>query len=129
MAEFTDRFPFDTNKISAYAVPQGGFTGSANSVVTKALPAGKYMIGYSFEVNFNGHKDKAIEFRLTGTYAGDIFAETAPTKAGDDLKNRYYMFPKDVSEGTIVDHGIEFNDPGAAGITVAWCDVMCHRVS
>lgn len=127
--EFTDRFPAYTNKISAYSPPAGAYPGSpSNTMTTEPLPAGKYMIGYSFEADFGGNKDKALLFKITGDFAGQEFAESASAASAHGLRSRFYMFPKDITEGTIINHGITFQDESGVGILIDFCDVILWRM-
>ncbi len=131
MAEFTERFKYDTNKISGKTVTKTAIDGTPdNEVVTLPLIAGKYVIEYSMEINFNGHKDTPILFAVTGDYAGETFSESVGASQVSYMKSRRYGFPKDVSEGTIITHGVEFADPdGTNGFVVNFCDVNVYRVA
>lgn len=130
MVKYTDRFPFISNKISAYAPPGGDYPAEpSNTLTTDALPAGTYMVGYSFEIDFQGNKDKPLLFRMTGTYAGEEFVESVPAASTHGFKSRFYLFPKIVTEGEVITHGLEFQDESSAGIIIDWCDVMIYRVA
>jgi len=126
---FTDYFPYVDNKVLDYAVPDA-YTGTpANTVTTDPLPAGTYELGFSFEANFNTKKGKALRFRFTGDYTGNEFSETVKDTDPLSFKSRYYMFPKVITEGAVITHGIEFYDAvGGQGFTIPFCDVIVKRV-
>ncbi len=128
-AKYTDRFPYYHNKIAAYDIPDAYPGTPPNTITTEALPAGTYEIGFAFEADFTGSKDKPLAFQLTGDYAGAEFSESSSSADVNNKKSRYYMFPKDVAEGTVVTHGIHFMDQsGGNNITVDFCDVIIRRV-
>ena len=132
MAAIQDRFPFVWNKVNINtAITKTASDGVPNNTITTgALPAGTYAIGYSFETNFNSVKDKPLIHKLTGDYAGNEFSQSIPAAQTGFFKNRYYAFPKTITEGTIITHGIEFFDPdGTHGFTVPFCDVFVRRLS
>ncbi len=128
--KYTDRFPYYTNKGIGLTVTKTAIDGVSDiSVITGALPAGKYVIEYAMEIDFNGHKDTPILFATTNDYAGATFSESVGASQVSYMKSRRYGFPKDVAEGTIITHGIEFADPDANnGFIVNFADVNVYRV-
>jgi len=99
-------------------------------LTTGALPTGTYVIGYSFEADYNSHKDKVLLHRLTGDYAGVEFSESISAAQTGYFKSRFYSFPKTVTEGASITHGIEFVDPqGTNGFVINFADVSVHRVT
>ncbi len=123
-------YPFIYNKVQDILVPDAYDGTPDNTLTTPPLPAGTYSIGYSFEVDFGSHRDKPLIFKLHGTYAGIDFAEAQPVGIDLNNKSRYYAFPKEVSEGAVITHGIEFYDyQGGNSLVVNWCDVFINRLA
>jgi len=102
---------------------------TAVDMVTLSLPAGTYLVGYSFECNFNGKKDAPMWFRMTGTFgSADEFAISAGTQDGNK-KNRFYMFPKEHVGGAIT-IGLDVKKDGAIPtMDVTFADVLVMRIS
>ena len=120
------------NSAKASAVVVTATTDPMQEVVTMTtgdLPAGKYMLGYSFELNFNNNKNKPAYFSMGGTYGSATkFAVIATDVTADDL-NRYYSFPKDHAGGPITISLLFQKDSGTDVQTVDFADVMVMRVA
>ena len=125
--EFFDVSTFSTQKASGILAVGDTFQ-EVVTLTTPILEAGIYMIAYSFQVDFNGTKDKSMFFQVTGTF-GDTteFAETAGDKDGDH-KNRAYSFPKTWAGGAIT-IGLDMRKEADLGqLDCDFVDVSVFRV-
>ena len=95
------------------------------------IVAGTYLIGYSFEINFNGARNKEAHFRLditdgSGTLTGTEF--DIQTDNRSNFKNRTYFYPKVLPSGP---YKLEFYMYKETGITeefvLEWCDLMLDK--
>ena len=118
---------FNYQKESAIAV--GDVFAEAITMTTEVLPAGTYMIAYSFEYQLDT-KDKPLTWRVTGTYGSlDEFENAVPAALAGQLKNKYYSFPKDHAGGAII-IGMDFKkDALMPSATINFLDVMIMRVA
>ena len=126
--EFFDVTTFNTTKASGI-LDIGDTYQEVITMTTPVLEAGTYMIGYSFQVDFNGSKNKPMFFQLTGTYGDPTeFAEVAGDSDADH-KNRLYGFPKDWAGGAITVGLNMKKDPGLGQLDCDFVDVSVHRVA
>ena len=112
----------------AYAVPVAYPTVSNEAEYLDA-PAGDYAIAYNFEINFNGIKDKPLEFiTIVNDVDGQQFAETSPDRDGDNFKSRLYgrTYPH---AGGDLKVGIKFQDTENSGFVISHCNVSITRLS
>ena len=98
------------------------------TMTTPDLPAGVYMIGFSWEANFNEQKNRPFETQLTGTFAGAIYSDSV----GDNdvgIKTRMYGFPKTWGGGVIT-LGMQGRKSASfsAQLDVDYIDVMVRRI-
>ena len=92
-----------------------------------AIDAGTFELGYSFEIDFGGIKDKSVHFRLdVDGVEGTVF-DTQSDK-NSNHKNRRYSYPKVRTAGPIK---LELFMQKEAGLTseiiLEWCDVTIER--
>jgi len=96
------------------------------TLVTPNLPAGEYFIGYSFQVDYNGTKDKPAFFKLTGTFPDtDFFSGTAP--ANGDKRNRMYGYPKVWAGGVMTINLVMHRDAALPNFDCDFADVWVER--
>lgn len=128
MAALFDITSFDTNKISAFPVPNA-YNATDCSLTLTALPAGQYLFMYSFKCHF-GTKSKPVNWQITGTYgnAVDDFSMDNDANEIGNKKNQTYFFPKEWAGGDLT-FGIRFKDQNASGdIVIDFADVIVFRV-
>ena len=126
--EFFDVSTFNTNKASGILAIGDTFQ-EVVTMTTPVLEAGTYVVAYSFQVDFNGTKNKPMFFQVTGTFADSIeFAETAGDQDADH-KNRSYSYPK-VWAGGVVTIGLDMKKDAALGqLDCDFVDVSIYRVA
>jgi len=131
MAEFikaNDVYTFHTQKESGI-LDVGTVFQQAITLTTPSLKEGKYVIGYSFELNFNTQKNQPAIHQLLGTFGSvNEFCDSI----GDNdtgLKNRTYMFPKDWVGGPIT-LGLNFKKSGSFSqqLDINFIDVVVRYV-
>lgn len=118
---------FDTAKVSGVPITATAET-SPQTVVTMttpSLPIGKYMISYAFQATY-GAKDRALFYRMGGTYGDAKFFSYAPGVNEALHINNSYGFPKDHAGGPIV-LSVEMYDP-LAEVVCDFADVVVQRV-
>ena len=88
-----------------------------------SIPEGVYELGYSFEVNFGGIKDKSVHFRMDiDGVAGTEFDTQSDKRANH--KNRRYSYPKPRVAGPCKMEFYMWKQSGvSAEIVLDWCDV------
>ena len=95
------------------------------SLVTAALPAGKYLLQYSFQLTFGG-KNLPAYFKTTGDKA-DAAAFAISASDNDELhKNRLYGYPFDWVGGVLT-IGLNFYIPSGS-VVINFSDVSVGRV-
>jgi len=88
-----------------------------------SIPEGVYELGYSFEVNFGGIKDKSVHFRMDiDGVAGTEFDTQSDKRANH--KNRRYSYPKPRVAGPCKMEFYMWKQSGVSQeIVLDWCDV------
>ncbi len=116
--------------VTAFTVPDTFSALPDIEVVVSSAPAGTYMIGYSFEVDFAAVKDKPLHFYTTlNNMDSDTFSESVSTADTLGNKSRYYTKPFVHVGGDIV-WGISFLDyNGGNNFTIDTGSVMVFRVA
>ena len=92
------------------------------------LPAGIYMMGINFLVDYLGVKDKSLWTKVTGTYAiGTEFADRASTDS--DKKNRFYEVAIEHAADGNCTINLEMSlGTGLTALTVDSAQVIINRV-
>ena len=127
MAELFDILDFHAEKASAITNIGTAYQ-TIVTMTTPSLPAGEYMISYSYELNFNGQKNQPAISQLIGDFAGSEFSDSiGDNDIGD--KNRAYAFPKTLTAG-VYTLGIQMKKSAqfSAQLDVDFVDVMMQRV-
>ncbi len=117
---------FFGSKISNFVVPISGYNVTDDiNLTTPILPAGRYLISYANQYNFNAVKDKSIAYQLTGDMAGAELTQSMSTGGQGSIEDSNYGFYKDLPLGSI-NFGIKFRtfDGTDHGFVVDFCDIM-----
>lgn len=120
----------DTNrffgaKIAAFTVPLVYNAIDDITLTTPVLPAGRYLVSYANQYNFNAVKDKSIAYQLTGAMAGVELTQSMSTGGQGSIEDSNYSFYKDLPDGSIT-FGMKFRtfDGTDHGFVVDFCDLM-----
>jgi len=125
MAELYEIINYNSVKASAIVLPETELLVASLNVT--AHEAGTYELGYSFEIDFDGLKNKSTHFRADINGATGTVFDTQSDKKSNH-KNRRYSYPKDLAAG---DYEMKFYMWKEAGIpeiiTLDWCDLTFER--
>lgn len=114
-------------KLAAYAVPDA-YAGPAVTLTAVGILAGRYLISYSMQLNFNTEKDKEIAYQITGDIAGDELAQSQSLASTVGKKSVDYSYYIDLPAGDFT-YGIQFRDVTTGrNLLVDFCDLMLDRV-
>ena len=96
------------------------------------LEQGRYKVEYSFQTDFNGQKDKPINYKITGDLATDEFSAVigVNTITNDiPIAYGYYVDVTEVMAQANLTWGIMFEDQtGGNGFVIDFVDLMTQRV-
>ena len=95
------------------------------TMTTPSLPAGDYMITYSFQATHSG-KNQPMFYKIDGTYADANYFSNAASDNDQLHVNRLYGFPKAHAGGVITMTLLVYKPTGT--VVCDFADVICTRI-